>query len=29
LTGSAGKMTINLAGGKHSYGFDCTVPESH
>jgi hypothetical protein len=26
---SAGKMTINIAGGRHSFGFDYTIPESH
>jgi hypothetical protein len=23
------KMTINIIDGKHSYGFDYTLPESH
>jgi hypothetical protein len=29
LTGITGKMSINIADGKHSYGFDYTLPESH
>jgi hypothetical protein len=28
LAGLAGKMTINVADGKHSYGFDYTLPEA-
>jgi hypothetical protein len=29
LAGLTGKMTINIADGKHSYGFNYTLPESH
>lgn len=29
LAGLTGKMTINIVDGKHSYGFDYTLPESH
>jgi hypothetical protein len=29
LVGLAGKMTINIADGKHSYDFDYTLPDSH
>jgi hypothetical protein len=28
LTGLAGKMTINIADGKHSYDFEYTLPET-
>ena len=28
LAGLAGKMTINAAEGKHSYDFECTLPET-
>lgn len=27
LAGLPGKMTIDIAGGKHSYGFEYTLPE--
>ena len=29
LTGITGKLNIIIAGGKHSYEFDYTLPESH
>jgi hypothetical protein len=29
LLGLTGKMTINMADGKHSYDFDYTLPASH
>ena len=29
LTGLAGKMTINIADGKHSYDFEYTIAETH
>ena len=29
LAGLAGKMTINIADGKHSYDFEYTLPETH
>jgi hypothetical protein len=29
LAGLTGKMTINIADGKHSYEFEYTLPESH
>lgn len=29
LTGLAGKLTINIADGKHSYDFEYTLPQSH
>lgn len=28
LAGIAGKMTINMAGGKHSYDFEYTLPDT-
>jgi hypothetical protein len=28
LVGLAGKMTINVVDGKHSYEFDYTLPET-
>jgi len=29
LTGLTGKMDIQIAGGKHSYDFAYTLPDSH
>lgn len=29
LTGLAGQMTIKIDGGKHSYDFEYTLPDSH
>ena len=29
LTGITGTMNINIAGGKHSYDFEYTLPDAH